>query len=183
MKTIPSIIKNTGIALLAVLCVTSTLFAQERGNKEPRTSPNATVSQTIGTTDITITYGRPAVNDRTIFGDLVPYGEVWRTGANESTALVVSDDVTVEGNKLEAGTYSLYTIPGQDSWTIIINSKLSWGTQYDKSQDVLRFEVEPQEADYMERLLFYFTDVTMESATVVLHWDNTKVPFTIELQE
>ena len=183
MKTLQVFLKNLSVTLLAVLCTASVLFAQERGSEEPRVSPNATVSQTIGTTDITITYGRPAVNDRDIFGELVPYNEVWRTGANESTALVVSDNVMIEGNKLEAGTYSLYTIPGKDSWTVIINSKLSWGTQYDKSQDVIRFEVEPQEADYMERLLFYFTDVTMESATVVLHWDNTKVPFTIEPQE
>lgn len=181
MKTIPSFFIKISFAALMCFCITASTFAQERGNEEPRTSPNATVSQTIGTTDITITYGRPAVNDRTIFGDLVPYGEVWRTGANESTALVVSDDVTIEGNKLEAGTYSLYTIPGKDEWTIIINSKLSWGTQYDKSKDVLRFTVEPQEADFIERMLFYFKDVSNESATVVLHWDTTKVPFTISI--
>ncbi len=171
---------KTGLLLLALVCITSLTFAQERGNEEARTSPNATVSQTIGTTDITITYGRPAVKDRDIFGGLVPYNEVWRTGANESTAIVVSDDVTIEGNKLEAGTYSLYTIPGKDSWTIIINKKLSWGTQYDKSQDLFRFEVTPQESDYIERMMFYFDDITMESATVVLWWDNVKVPFTIE---
>jgi len=181
MKIFPSAyIKISVIALLSFF-ISTTALAQERGNEEPRTSPNATVSQTVGTTDITITYGRPAVNDRTIFGDLVPYGEVWRTGANESTALVVSNDITIEGNELEAGTYSLYTIPGKDEWTIIINSKLSWGTQYDKSKDVLRFTVEPREADFVERMLFYFEDVTQESATVVLHWDATKVPFTINI--
>ncbi|WP_445664518.1 DUF2911 domain-containing protein [Fodinibius sp. AD559] len=182
MKAILSPFFKISLVALMSLCITTTALAQERANDEPRTSPNATVSQTIGTTDITITYGRPAVNDRTIFGDLVPYGEVWRTGANESTALVVSDDVTIEGNKLKAGTYSLYTVPGKDKWTIIINSKLSWGTQYDKSKDILRFTVEPQKADFIERLLFYFEDVTQESATVVLHWDNTKVPFTINAQ-
>lgn len=181
MKTIPSFFFKISLIVLLSLCISSTAFAQERGNEEPRVSPNATVSQTVGTTDITITYGRPAVNDRTIFGDLVPYGEVWRTGANESTALVVSDDVTIGGNKLEAGTYSLYTIPGKDEWTIIINSKLSWGTQYDKSKDVFRFTTEPQEADFREHLMFYFEDVSNESATVVLHWNSTKVPFTIEI--
>ena len=179
MKIIQSAFIKISLVALVSLFISAAAFAQERGNEEPRVSPNATVSQTVGTTDITITYGRPAVNDRTIFGDLVPYDEVWRTGANESTALVVSDDVTIEGNELEAGTYSLYTVPGKDEWTIIINSKLSWGTQYDKSKDVLRFTVEPQEADFMERLLFYFEDVTQESASVVLHWDTTKVPFTI----
>lgn len=177
------IIKTAFIKISIIACLLSflstTAFAQERGNEKPRMSPNATVSQTIGTTDITITYGRPAVNDRTIFGDLVPYGEVWRTGANESTALVISDDVSIEGNHLEAGTYSLYTIPGKEEWTIIINSNLSWGTQYDKSKDVLRFTVEPQQANHIERLLFFFEDVDTESATVVLHWETTKVPFTI----
>ncbi|PAU94109.1 hypothetical protein CK503_07805 [Aliifodinibius salipaludis] len=181
MKTIPSFLLKTSLVVLMSFSITIGTLAQDRANDEPRTSPNATVSQTIGTTDITITYGRPAVNDRTIFGDLVPYGEVWRTGANESTALVVSDDVTIEGNELEAGTYSLYTVPGKDKWTIIINSKLSWGTQYDKSKDVLRFTVEPQDTDFIERLLFYFEDVTNESATVVLRWDTTKVPFTINI--
>ena len=181
MKIIKTAFIKISLVAMVSLFISAAAFAQERGNEEPRVSPNATVSQTVGTTDITITYGRPAINDRTIFGDLVPYGKVWRTGANESTALVVSDDVTIEGNELEAGTYSLYTIPGKDEWTIIINSKLSWGTQYDKSKDVLRFTVAPQKADFMERLLFYFEDVTQESATVVLHWNSTKVPFTINI--
>ncbi|NGP88956.1 DUF2911 domain-containing protein [Fodinibius halophilus] len=172
---------KVGLILLLGLTITSTNWAQERGNEEPRTSPNATVSQTIGTTDITFTYGRPAVNNREIFGELVPYGDVWRTGANESTALVVSKDVTIEGNKLKAGTYSLYTIPGKDKWTIIINTKLSWGTQYNKSKDLFRFTVEPQKADYRERMMFYFEEVTNKKATVVLHWDETKVPFTIKV--
>jgi hypothetical protein len=181
MKNIQSAFIKIPLVALVSLFISAAAFAQERGNEEPRTSPNATVSQTVGTTDITITYGRPAVNDRTIFGDLVPFGEVWRTGANESTALVVSNNVTIEGNELDAGTYSLYTIPGKDKWTIIINSKLSWGTQYDKSKDVLRFSVAPQETDFIERMLFYFEDVTQESATVVLRWDSTKVPFTINI--
>lgn len=175
------LLKTTTFALFGIILFTSLGTAQDRGSEEPRTSPNATVSQTIGTTDITITYGRPAVNDRDIFGSLVPYNEVWRTGANESTAIVVSDDVTIEGNKLEAGTYSIYTIPGKDSWTIILNSKLSWGTQYDKSKDLFRFKVTPKEANYIERMMFYFDDVTKKSANVVLWWDNTKVPFTIEV--
>ena len=181
MKIIHSVYIKISLVAVMSFFISATALAQERGNEEPRKSPNATVSQTIGTTDITITYGRPAVDDRTIFGDLVPYGEVWRTGANESTALVLSDDVAIEGKKLEAGTYSLYTIPGKDEWTIIINSKLSWGTQYDKSKDVLRFTTEPQKADFSERLLFYFEDVSQESATVILHWDTTKVPFTINI--
>ncbi len=181
MKAFTSLLGTLALALCTFIFSVETTFAQERGNEEPRVSPNATVSQTVGTTDITITYGRPAVNDREIFGGLVPYGEVWRTGANESTALVISDDVTIEGNELEAGTYSLYTIPNEDEWTVIINSKMSWGTQYDESQDMMRFTVTPEEASHMEQMLFYFEDVTQESATIVLHWDTVKVPIQINI--
>lgn len=181
MKNAINLLLKTSILILIATFISTNAFAQERANDEPRVSPNATVSQTIGTTDITITYGRPAVNDRTIFGDLVPYGKVWRTGANESTALVVSDNVTIEGNELEAGTYSLYTIPGKDEWTIIINDIMSWGTQYDEGGDILRFTVEPEEADFRERLLFYFEDLTENSATIALHWETVKVPFTIKI--
>ena len=181
MKPFISLLTKFSLALCVLIFSAEVTSAQERGNEEPRVSPNATVSQTVGTTDITITYGRPAVNDREIFGNLVPFGEVWRTGANEATALVVSDDIMIEGNELEAGTYSIYTIPNEDEWTIIINSKMSWGTQYDESQDVMRFTVEPGEANYMERLIFYFEDVTQESATIVLHWDTVKVPIQVNI--
>jgi hypothetical protein len=173
---------STGIAaLLAVAFFSTSAIAQERGNEEARVSPNATVSQTIGTTQVSITYGRPSVNDRTIFGGLEAFGEVWRTGANESTAITFSDDVMIEGEKVEAGTYSLYSVPGEDEWTIIINSKLSWGTQYDKSADVLRVQVEPQTGQQVEQFMIYFEDVSSNSAECVLHWDTTKVPFTIEV--
>ncbi|MGK7368992.1 MAG: DUF2911 domain-containing protein [Candidatus Halalkalibacterium sp. M3_1C_030] len=173
---------STGIAtLLAVAFFSTSAIAQERGNEEARVSPNATVSQTIGTTEVTLTYGRPSVNDRTIFDGLVPFGQIWRTGANESTAITFSGDVMIEGEKVEAGTYSLYSIPGEDEWTIIINSKLSWGTQYDKSADVLRVQVEPETGQKVEQFMIYFEDVTNNSAECVLHWDTTKVPFTIEV--
>lgn len=181
MKNIPSLFFKTSLLTLAICCISVLGYAQERGNEEPRVSPNAAVSQTIGTTEISITYGRPSVNDRNIWGNLVPYGEVWRTGANESTAITFSDDVTIEGKKVEAGTYSLYTIPGQDKWTVILNSKLSWGTQYDKSQDVARVTVEPTKANHVEQFMIYFEEVTNSSAECVLHWKNTKVPFTINV--
>lgn len=152
-----------------------------RENLEARPSPNAAVSQTIGTTEVVVTYGRPGVKGRTIFGDLQPYGEVWRTGANEATAVTFSDDVTVEGQQLEAGTYSLYTIPGEDTWTVIFNSNLSWGTEYDDSKDVLRVEVEPRNAPSMEWFMIYFEELSQTSANMVLHWSTTKVPVTIEV--
>lgn len=173
----------SSIAILSLMAVTAAapLQAQDRGNKQPRVSPNATVSQTIGTTQVLITYGRPSVNGRDVFGGLEPFGEVWRTGANESTVIVIPADVMIEGKPLEAGTYSLYTIPGKEKWTIIFNSKLSWGTQYDKSKDVLRVEVEPVEASFREQFMIYFENITGQSADIVLHWANTKVPFTIEM--
>ncbi len=181
MKTISKILSTTLLAFLTIFCTTNILTAQERGSEEARVSPNAAVSQTIGTTEILITYGRPGVNDRDVFGGLLPFGEVWRAGANESTVIVFPENVTVEGEPLEAGTYSLFTIPGENEWTIIFSSKLSWGTQYEKSEDVLRVQVEPVEAPPMEQLMFYFEDVTDHSAEIVLHWSDTKVPFTIEL--
>lgn len=159
--------------------VSQTANAQERGGDEARVSPNAEVSQTIGTTEVLVTYGRPGVNDRDIFGGLVAFDEVWRTGANESTALVLSDDVMIEGEEVSAGTYSIYTIPGEDEWTIIINEKMSWGTQYDEAQDVIRVTAEPEESFFVEQFMIYFEDVSENSGELVLHWDDTKVPVTI----
>ena len=166
MKATGTFIKTGIFALLAATFMATTALAQERGNDKPRQSPNAS--------------GRPGINDRPIFGRLVPFNQVWRTGANESTAITFTDDVVVEGKPVEAGTYSLYTIPGEDEWTVIINSKMSWGTQYDESQDVLRVEVEPQEAETREQFMIHFENVTDRSADVVLHWESTKVPFTVE---
>lgn len=170
------------LLLFAGLALPTT--AQERGNDEPRVSPNATVSQTIGTTEVQMTYGRPFVNDRTIFSEdgLVPYGDVWRTGANEATTISFSSDVTVQGEPLSAGTYSLYTIPGTDSWTIIFNENANqWGTEYDESGDVLRVEATPESGPQVEMMMFYFENVTETSGTCVLHWNETRVPFEIEV--
>lgn len=164
---------------LLVGWMNQTATAQERGNEEPRTSPNATVSQTIGTTEVMVTYGRPGVRDRDIFGGLVAFDEVWRTGANESTVMVLSDDVWIEGEEVPEGTYSIYTIPGEDEWTIIINEKLSWGTQYDETMDHVRVTAEPEESYFVEQFMIYFENVSDNSGDLVLHWDNTKVPVNI----
>lgn len=171
------------LSVLIVSFLNLTATAQERGGDETRVSPNAEVSQTIGTTEILVTYGRPGVRDRDIFGGLVAFGEVWRTGANESTVLVLSEDVWIEGEEVSAGTYSLYTIPGEDEWTIIINEKLSWGTQYDETMDYARVTVEPEESYFVEQFMIYFEDVTENSGEMVLHWDNTKVPVTIQTSD
>ncbi len=159
-------------------------MAQERGNEEPRTSPNAAVSQTIGTTEVRITYGRPQVKGREIFGALVAYGEVWRTGANEATTFSVSSDITIEGEPLPAGTYSLYTIPGADQWTLIFNNVADqWGTNYDQNEDALRVQVSPESATSREMMTFLFEEVTARRGTCVLHWADVRVPFDIRVAE
>lgn len=170
----------TAILAFGLVFTTNTLYAQERGNDSPRVSPNASVSQTIGTTVVTVTYGRPGIRDREIFGGLVPFDEVWRTGANESTAITFSDDVLLEGERIPAGTYSLYTIPGLDEWSVIINNNLSWGTEYDPTMDRVRVQVEPEEASSVEQMMIYFENISEESGDMVIHWDDVRVPVRIE---
>lgn len=155
-----------------------------RDSSSPRTSPNALVGQTIGTHDVQISYGRPYVKGREIFGDLVPFGSVWRAGANEATAILVPADAKVEGSDLPAGVYSLFTIPGEDEWTIVFNSQAAiWGTAHDADHDVLRVTVESHEAPPAEMFTINFQNVTANSADVVLHWAMTRVPFTISFGE
>src|SRR5687768_6036427 len=117
--------RKTLIALLTLVAATS-LSAQV---KTPRPSPTASLTQTVGLTDVTIKYSRPGVRGRTIWGDLVPHDKVWRTGANEATTITFSEDVTVGGQKLAKGTYSLHTTPGREAWTIHFNSVPDqWGS-------------------------------------------------------
>lgn len=153
----------------------------ERENTVPRVSPDAIVGQTIGLTEVRITYGRPSVRGRRIFGDLVPFDEVWRTGANEATAISFSTPVRIEGKSLDAGTYGLFTIPGTDQWTIIFNDEAEqWGAyNYDSEQDALRVDVEPESAPTRELMTFTFDKVTDSTATSALHWAETRVPVEI----
>lgn len=182
MKNLSMIIKSGISAVLLVGFLAAPSTAQERANDEARPSPNAAVSQTIGTTIVTINYGRPSVKGRKVFGDLEPYGKVWRTGANEATTITFSDDVQVEGQTLKAGTYGFFTEPGEQEWTIIFNNvPAQWGAfDYDQSKDALRVNVSPEEGSHMEQFMIYFEDVTDNSANVILHWDTTRVPFTIQ---
>ena len=149
--------------------------------KTPRPSPKAVVTQTIGFTDVTITYSRPAARGRQIFGGLVPYDKVWRTGANEATTISFSDDVTINGQALPKGTYSLHTIPGKDQWTIIFNKVANqWGSfNYDQAQDALRVTAKPHGDEYNELMTFAIPKVTPDEATVEIKWTNVAVPFTI----
>lgn len=177
-------LKNRVLTIIAMcslaLLITIPATAQERSNDGAKASPNAAVSQTIGTTQVSLTYGRPSVNDRDIFGGLVPYDTVWRTGANESTAITFTDAVHIQGERVDAGTYSLYTIPGEDSWTVIINDKLSWGTAYDMNEDVIRVVAEPEESFNVEQMMIYFENISDDSGHMMIHWADTRVAVEIE---
>jgi hypothetical protein len=164
-------------AVILILLVPSA-FAQL---KLPRASQKASVTQTVGLTDVTITYSRPGVKGRTIWGDLVPYDKVWRTGANEATSIAFSRDVTINGKALPAGTYSLHTQPGKTSWAIIFNKKAEqWGSySYDATQDALRVEVAPTAGPNVEWMTFSFPDVGNDTAQVELAWEKLRVVFTI----
>lgn len=168
------------VALIVVLAVLP-LAAQQQQLRLPRPSPKASVMQTSGLTDITINYSRPGVKGRKVWGTLVPNNAVWRTGANEATTIAFSDDVTVGGQKLPKGTYSLHTIPGTDEWTVIFNSVADqWGSySYDAAKDVVRVKVKPEKAAFTEWLTFEVPEVSTDSAKVVMRWENVAVPFTV----
>ncbi|TNE30535.1 MAG: DUF2911 domain-containing protein [Bacteroidetes bacterium] len=165
--------------LALVVGFSGTTLAQ--GTLEPKSSPLDISTTTVGETYIKVVYSRPHKKGRNIFGGLVPFNKVWRTGANAATEITFTGDVEINGEEIEAGTYSLYTIPSEDSWTVILNSDLGqWGAyRYNEDNDVLRFEVETQE-----------TEVTWEPFTIVLEtegrksnlkmmWDTTMVSFKI----
>lgn len=144
-----------------------------------RPSPAAQASATLGNTTISIEYSQPSVKGRTIWGELVPYGQIWRTGANEATTFEVSNDVNIEGQHLKAGKYALFTIPEEDEWTIIFNKEADlWGTdEYDAAQDALRIKVASAEApQFTEQLTFTIDD----SGTVSLLWEEVQVAFDVE---
>jgi len=173
-------------ALLAtfVLFATATAHAQV-ALKTPEQSPAATVSQTVGLTEITVVYHRPAVGGRPIWGQLVPYGEPWRAGANENTTIMFSTDVKVGGKPLKAGTYGLHMIPTAKDWTIAFsNMSVAWGSfTYDQKEDALRITVTPRtETTSQERLSYRFDDPTDAKTTLVLSWEKLSVPITIEVE-
>ena len=173
------IFRSTGLLLALSLLLTSNAYAQ-RDNSEPRASPNATVSQTIGTTVVDMHFSRPGVKGRTIFGDLVPYGNVWRAGANEPTTITFSDDVQIEGETLEAGTYNLFIRPSENGpWDVIFTTQVNWGTMFNQADPVLEVNVEPVEAPMQEWMTYRFVDLGDGSATLLMHWAETGLPINI----
>lgn len=147
----------------------------------PQASPHAVLTQSVGTTDVTIDYHRPGVKGRQVWGGLVPYDKVWRTGANEATMITFSDDVTIDGKPLPKGTYSLHTIPGQSQWTIIFNKTAKqWGSfSYKQEEDALRVNVKPHAAAMTEWMEFDVPSVSADNATIEIRWEKLAVPFTV----
>lgn len=178
MKTLVRIVL---ISLAAMFAASTVSFAQERAGKKARPSPNAAVSQTIGTTVVSVTYGRPGLKGRKI-EDMVPAGKVWRTGANESTAITFSGDVKIGDTPIGAGTYSIYSMPEGDFLIVIINSKMSWGTQYDQSQDVARVSFPVSEGPFYEWFTIDFDSLSDGGAHMNLRWGEKWVAVPITAQ-
>lgn len=169
------------LSLLAItLLFCASAFAQL---KMPAPSPLSTVTQMVGLAEISIKYSRPSVKGRKVYGDLVPFDKVWRTGANRPTKIKFDDEISFEGNKVPAGEYTLVTIPNATEWTIILNkdSKGNGASSYLESDDVVRFKVKPQLVAYpVENFTINFANITDNTAIIELLWENTAVRFKIE---
>jgi hypothetical protein len=171
--------KNLPCSTVAVLVLVAAMSASAQQQfPQPQPSPAAKVSQTIGVSTVTVTYHRPAVKGRTVWGDLVPYGEVWRAGANENSTVTFSHDVTVEGKALPAGTYGLHMIPTTGAWTVIFSrNATSWGSYYyQQEEDALRVTVTPLTDSHCESLVYEFSDLTDTDGTLSLRWEKVRVP-------
>jgi tetratricopeptide (TPR) repeat protein len=177
------------ITLLAVAVAAAVTLAARPARSQnfvlefPEVSQQASISQRIGLTDITIDYHRPGVNARTIWGDLVPYDQVWRAGANENTVIRFSSDVSVGGKPLPAGAYGLHMIPTPKDWTVIFSRQSeAWGSfSYDEKEDALRITVTPEAAPMEERLSYQMDNPTDKAVTIAMNWEKLRVPFTVEV--
>lgn len=169
------------LLLLIVTSLSEITYGQDI--ELPVPSPWGQVSQKIGLTTVTVSYSRPSMKSRKIFGSLVPFDQVWRTGANQCTRIDFNTDITVGGQKIPAGTYALFTIPSQNQWTIILNKDAEqWGAyNYKQDLDVMRFTVTPQSSAPVESMTFTFTDVKPGTAMLELTWETTKIAFPINV--
>src|SRR5438105_6101946 len=173
-------------ALCLVIFVLGGTVSAQNDLSLPDVSQAAEVKQRIALTDITVKYHRPLVNGRKIWGGLVPYGKVWRAGANENTTIEFSDPVSVEGQALTKGTYGLHMIPNPDSWTVIFSkTNTAWGSySYKQDEDALRVNVKPRPlAEMKEALEFDFEDLKPDSTAVTLKWEKLGVPFTVSIKD
>lgn len=179
--------KKTVTYLFTVLiaCVTLNSYAQQEP-RIPEASSTQTIIQDFGLGKITITYSRPNVKGRKIFGGINPYGQVWRTGANWATTINFSENVLVEGNKVPAGTYSLFSIPEKGSWTVILNKTVKqWGAySYKQDADLLRFAVKPIDVkEKRETFTMAFANSTTKTCDLYIIWDHTAVPIHMQTDD
>ncbi len=162
--------------LLSAAILTIGVYAQDL----PQPSPHATVSQRFGLTDVTIDYSRPGVKGRTIFGDLLPFDKLWRTGANSATKITFSTDVSINGETIAAGTYSIFTIPSKESWKVMFNSDANASTgEYDQMKNAMEISVKPFKGEMTERLMFTFRNITDKSTEVQFNWASSAFKFTL----
>src|SRR4028119_1241206 len=168
------------VALALLLSCFALGAAAQTQIKLPQASPAALVKTAVGTSDVTLNYHRPGVKGRKIWGELVPFGQVWRLGANNATTITFADSVKVEGKDVPAGTYGLFAIPAQDKWTLILNKEAQqWGAySYKQEQDLVRFDVKPQTGPFTEWMVFNITPAGEGKAVVEMAWENVRVPFT-----
>lgn len=172
------------MALAAVMTMPWVQRANAHNSMKKAPSPHAVVTQSLGAMgEVTIDYHRPAVKEREIWGKQVKYGELWSPGANQNTTIAFDKDVVVNGEEIAAGTYGFHTIPSDGDWILVFsnNSKLFRSLKYNEEEDALRITVTPEEAPHSERLTFAFEDLTINGATVFLHWEKLKVKFTIHI--
>ena len=169
--------------LLALIAQTTPVAAQAFYLTVPFGSQRASVTQTIGLTNISVTYDRPGVDGRKIWGGLVPYDSVWRAGANVNTVLAFTSPVTINGKQLPAGRYGLFMLPTPEQWTVIISKEANaWGHfSYNEGEDVLRFTATPGAGEMTERLEYTFDDPKVDAVTVTLRWEKLALPFTISV--
>lgn len=167
-------------AALALTLLAAPAWAQPL--QLPRPSPPAKLTQEVGVTEITVEYSSPGVKGRPVWGALVPYGQLWRTGANAATKVTFARDVTVGGQPVPAGSYSLHTIPAQAAWTVILNrNPTASSREYKQAEDVARFSVTPQAIPHRERLAFVFANMTDDGATLDLEWEKLRVSIPIKV--
>lgn len=174
---------STSLRLFAFGCLVTAAAAVAQVSF-PAPSPHSTLKQRVGITDLEVIYSRPSMRGREIYGGLVPYGAVWRTGANQPTTLTLDTAATIGGKPVGAGTYALFTIPGGDEWTIILSNQTDiWGAMgYDAAKDVVRFAVSPQPlAEEVETFTIGIGDLRDESAKLFLDWEHTRVAIPIEV--
>ena len=170
--------------IAALFLITSgSMITSAQTLKVPAPSPLQTIKQAFALSDITIEYSRPGAKGRVVYGDVVPFGKVWRTGANSTTKITFGEDVKVEGNAVAAGTYGIYTVPNKETWEIMLYKDVTLGgnvADYKKENELLRFTVKPTSiANKVETFTMNFTDVTPTNTNIELVWESTRVAFSV----